>query len=31
MTQWVFDLGNSRMKCAPLRADGCLGEGRASG
>lgn len=26
MTQWVFDLGNSRVKCAPLRADGTLGE-----
>jgi type III pantothenate kinase len=25
MTQWVFDLGNSRVKCAPLRADGTLG------
>ena len=31
MTQWVFDLGNSRMKCAPLRADGRLGEVRALG
>jgi len=29
MTQWVFDLGNSRVKCAPLRADGTLGEMRA--
>ncbi|HEV7271776.1 type III pantothenate kinase [Pseudoxanthomonas sp.] len=26
MTQWVFDLGNSRVKCAPLRADGRPGE-----
>jgi type III pantothenate kinase len=26
MTQWVFDLGNSRVKCAPLHADGALGE-----
>jgi type III pantothenate kinase len=25
MTQWVFDLGNSRVKCAPLHADGTLG------
>jgi type III pantothenate kinase len=25
MTQWVFDLGNSRVKCAPLQADGTLG------
>lgn len=31
MTQWVFDLGNSRMKCAPLQADGRLGEVRALG
>lgn len=31
MTQWVFDLGNSRLKCAPLRADGTLGEVRAIG
>jgi type III pantothenate kinase len=22
MTTWLFDLGNSRLKCAPLRADG---------
>ena len=26
MTQWVFDVGNSRLKAAPLRADGSLGE-----
>lgn len=26
MTQWVFDLGNTRLKCAPLGADGRLGE-----
>lgn len=26
MTQWLFDLGNSRVKCAPLHADGTLGE-----
>jgi len=26
MTQWVFDLGNSRLKAAPLRADGSLGD-----
>ena len=31
MRQWVFDLGNSRMKCAPLQADGRLGEVRALG
>ena len=29
MTQWVFDLGNSRVKGAPLQADGTLGEMRA--
>lgn len=29
MTQWVFDLGNSRVKCAPLRADGTLGDMQA--
>ncbi|SDQ35155.1 type III pantothenate kinase [Pseudoxanthomonas sp. CF385] len=26
MTQWVFDVGNSRLKAAPLHADGRLGE-----
>jgi type III pantothenate kinase len=26
MTQWVFDLGNSRLKCAALHADGSLGD-----
>ena len=26
MTQWVFDLGKSRVKCAPLHADGRLGD-----
>ncbi len=26
MTQWVFDLGNTRLKCACLHADGTLGE-----
>ena len=26
MTQWVFDVGNSRLKAAPLHADGTLGE-----
>ncbi|MFP7722409.1 type III pantothenate kinase [Lysobacter sp. A3-1-A15] len=26
MSQWVFDLGNSRLKCAPLGADGRSGE-----
>ncbi|TQM17316.1 transcriptional regulator [Pseudoxanthomonas sp. 3HH-4] len=31
MTQWVFDLGNSRVKGAPLRADGTLGEVLATG
>lgn len=31
MTQWVFDLGNSRMKCAALQADGRLGDVRALG
>lgn len=29
MTQWVFDLGNSRVKGAPLQADGTLGEMQA--
>ena len=29
MTQWAFDLGNSRVKCAPLRADGTLREMQA--
>ncbi len=31
MTQWVFDLGNSRVKAAPLNADGTLGEVLAIG
>ncbi|NNC24968.1 pantothenate kinase, partial [Salinisphaera sp. USBA-960] len=22
MKAWLFDLGNTRLKCAPLRADG---------
>ncbi|KRA46462.1 type III pantothenate kinase [Pseudoxanthomonas sp. Root630] len=26
MTQWVFDVGNSRLKAAPLRADGRPGD-----
>ncbi|MDH5835374.1 type III pantothenate kinase [Luteimonas kalidii] len=26
MSAWVFDLGNSRLKCAPLDQDGRLGE-----
>lgn len=26
MSTWLFDLGNTRLKCAPLRADGGLGE-----
>ncbi len=25
MTDWLFDLGNTRLKCAPLRADGSVG------
>ena len=29
MTQWLFDLGNARVKCAPLHVDGTLGEVRA--
>ena len=24
MSAWLFDLGNSRLKCAPLRADGAV-------
>ena len=27
---WVFDLGNTRLKCAPLHADGSLGDVRAA-
>lgn len=26
MGDWLFDLGNTRLKCAPLLADGSLGE-----
>lgn len=26
MSAWLFDLGNTRLKCAPLRADGRVGE-----
>lgn len=26
MSEWLFDLGNTRLKCAPLRADGTVGE-----
>ena len=26
MGDWLFDLGNTRLKCAPLHADGSLGE-----
>lgn len=26
MSIWLFDLGNSRLKCAPLREDGRIGE-----
>ena len=25
MTEWLFDLGNTRLKCASLRADGSVG------
>lgn len=31
MSQWVFDLGNTRLKCAPLDAAGQLGEVTALG
>lgn len=27
MSAWLFDLGNSRLKCAPLRADGAVDTG----
>lgn len=26
MNEWLFDLGNSRLKCAPLHADGRIGD-----
>ncbi|MET0654161.1 MAG: type III pantothenate kinase [Pseudoxanthomonas sp.] len=26
MSRWLFDLGNSRLKCAPLQDDGTLGQ-----
>lgn len=26
MSAWLFDLGNTRLKCAPLQADGRVGE-----
>lgn len=26
MSAWLFDLGNTRLKCAPLRADGSIGD-----
>lgn len=26
MTAWLFDLGNTRLKCAPLQADGTVGD-----
>lgn len=26
MSTWLFDLGNTRVKCAPLHADGSIGE-----
>lgn len=29
MNTWLFDLGNTRLKCAPLRPDGSVGEVRA--
>ncbi len=29
MDDWLFDLGNTRLKCAPLHADGGFGEVRA--
>lgn len=29
MVEWLFDLGNTRLKCAPLRTDGGVGEGFA--
>lgn len=29
MTQWLFDLGNSRLKCAQLHDDGSVGDVRA--
>ena len=25
MSAWLFDLGNTRLKCAPLRDDGTVG------
>lgn len=31
MNHWLFDLGNSRLKCAPLHADGTLGPVAALG
>ncbi|MFC0676804.1 type III pantothenate kinase [Lysobacter korlensis] len=29
MSEWLFDLGNTRLKCAPLLADGRVGEVQA--
>jgi len=29
MSTWLFDLGNTRLKCAPLHADGNIGEALA--
>jgi type III pantothenate kinase len=26
MSRWLFDLGNTRLKCAPLHGDGSMGE-----
>lgn len=31
MSEWLFDLGNSRLKCAPLNGDGVPGEVQALG
>lgn len=31
MSMWLFDLGNSRLKCAPLHADGSVGQVLALG
>ena len=25
MSDWLFDLGNTRLKCAPLQGDGAIG------
>ncbi|HEY5970651.1 MAG TPA: type III pantothenate kinase [Pseudoxanthomonas sp.] len=31
MSRWLFDLGNSRLKCAPLHDDGSIGRVQAFG